>query len=200
MPSADRDWVAQLSSSNEKVQEGAVAALRDFLLRGLRAAYLGKGVDESFCEDIAQESTMRVLNKIDQFAGRSKFTTWAMTIAIRLAVSEFRRKHFQDVSLEQVASHDALRLEVPSDGPAPETDLERAAVLRKLQTLIGQLSEKQRVATQALLGGLPVDQIAERIGSNRNAVYKLIHDARRSLKRGFDEAGYDWQDIDAVLT
>ena len=191
MEQTHRDWVAELRHNDPEVRERASGELRETLLRGLRAAYAGKGVDESFCEDIAQDATLKVIDRMDQFEGRSKFTTWAMTIAIRLAVNEFRRKSFRNVSLDGMSGDNSLRIDVPAETEQPSSRLWRAQVMKKLQELIEGLSDKQRIATQALMGGMPVDIIAEKTGSNRNAVYKLVHDARLRLKQGFDNAGYD---------
>lgn len=199
MDRTDRDWVAELKSEDSSIKESAVSDLRDFLFKGLRSAYARKGVDEAFCEDIAQDGIIRVLDKMDQFEGRSRFTTWAMSIAIRLAVSEFRRKHFKDISLEQVAGEDSLRIDIPTQEPSAESQTERSEILTQLKNSIETLSEKQRVAMQAILTGMPVDEIARRTDSNRNAVYKLIHDARIKIKENFDEAGYQWHEMEATL-
>ncbi|MGI9519559.1 MAG: RNA polymerase sigma factor [Pirellulaceae bacterium] len=199
MDTTERDWVTELTSDDQDVRQAAIGDLRTFLVRGLKSAFLKKGVDDAFCEDIAQDTTLRVLDQIDTFEGRSKLTTWAMTIGVRLAVNEFRRKRFQDVSLEGLSGDDALRIDVPAAQDAPESNMMRSAIMETLKSLIDNLSEKQRIAMQALLGGMPVDVIAEKTGSNRNAVYKLVHDARKSLKKGFDQAGYDWQDIHTAL-
>ena len=199
MEQAKRDWVAQLTSTELSVRDSAAGDLQAFLVRGLKSAFLKKGVDEAFCEDIAQDATIRVLQQIDQFEGRSQLTTWAMTIAIRLAINEFRRKKFRDVSLEGMSGEDSLRIDISAPDHSPETGVARKALLKMLVRLIGELSDKQRLATEALLNGMPVEIIAEKTGSNRNAVYKLIHDARRSLKKGFEQAGYDWQDIHSAL-
>lgn len=199
METTGSDWVALLTHSDNEVKEAAISQLRTFLVRGLKSSMKKRGVDDSFCEDIAQDATLKVLQQIDKFEGRSKLTTWAMTIAIRLAINEFRKKQFQNVSLEGLSGEDAMRFEVPATETAPDSQMRRSAVMQQLKSLIGQLSDKQRIATEAILGGMPVDVIAEKIGSNRNAVYKLIHDARRSLKKGFEQAGYNWQDIHSAL-
>ena len=53
-----------------------------------------------------------------------------------------------------------------------------------------ELTERQRVALKAELRGMPQEEIGRRLGSNRNAVYKLLHDARRKLKSALERAGY----------
>ena len=51
----------------------------------------------------------------------------------------------------------------------------------------------------SLLNGMPVEVFAEKTGSNRNAVYKLIHDARVKLRQGFEQAGYKAEDVSSVF-
>ena len=81
---------------------------------------------------------------------------------------------------------------------APDNDTERAQILAKLKELIATtLTPNQRHAVHALLNDVPVEVYAERTGSNRNAVYKLTHDARIKLRKGLEEAGFD--SIDSIL-
>lgn len=190
-------WVERLG--NEATQEGALQELRGVLMRGLRTAFRGRGGGESFCEDIVQETLVRVLDRLEQFQGRSRFTTWAMSIAVRTGTSQFRRKRWQDVSLY---------------GPDPESDLQwtdddvlsaeqasdQQAVLQTLRKLIEkELTDRQRLATEATLQGLPAEEIAAKTGSNRNAVYKLVHDARTRLREGLERAGYTAEDVSGLF-
>jgi RNA polymerase sigma-70 factor (ECF subfamily) len=46
---------------------------------------------------------------------------------------------------------------------------------------------------------MPQDAIARQLGSSRNALYKLTHDARKRLRRGLESAGYEAGDIDAAF-
>jgi RNA polymerase sigma-70 factor (ECF subfamily) len=62
------------------------------------------------------------------------------------------------------------------------------------------LTAKQRDALLAELRGMPQDEIARHLGSNRNALYKLTHDARNRLKRGLEAAGFTAEDISAAFT
>ena len=62
-----------------------------------------------------------------------------------------------------------------------------------------QLTDRQRTALLAELKGMPQDEIARHLGSNRNAVYKLTHDARKKLKHGLEAAGYTAEDIVAAI-
>jgi RNA polymerase sigma-70 factor (ECF subfamily) len=78
--------------------------------------------------------------------------------------------------------------------------LEREAILDTMREVIRDgLTEKQRRALLAELRGMPQDKIARHLGSNRNAVYKLTHDARKRLKQGLEMAGFGAEDIRAAF-
>ena len=186
------EWVARLKDPERR--DDALTELRPLLLRGLRRAFASSG--DSFAEDVTQEALLRILDKLDQFEGRSRFTTWAMSIAVRLGTSQVRRKHFKDVSLEALTGGEGLAVEVAdSSSPAVSDGLERESFQATFGGLIDQLSDRQQVAIRALLEGMPVEEIAARTDSNRNAVYKLVHDARAKLKSGFEAAGYSASDL-----
>ncbi|NJN48465.1 MAG: sigma-70 family RNA polymerase sigma factor [Candidatus Competibacteraceae bacterium] len=138
-------------------------------------------------------------------SGNSKvaanFLTWAMAIAIRVAMSERRRHHWRNVSLDAVlADNDFTPESIADDAMGLDSQWEQQAVLDRMYSVIRtELTERQRAALFAELKGMPLDEIARHLGSNRNAVYKLTHDARRRLKRGIEAAGYQASDIHAAF-
>ena len=72
----------------------------------------------------------------------------------------------------------------------------REAILDSMHEVIRNgLTAKQRKALLAESRGMPQDEIARHLGSNRNAVYKLTHDARKRLKQGLELAGFGAEDI-----
>lgn len=194
-------WVERLSSDNP-LQHEAIGQLREVLVKGLKASFLPRGKDESFCEDVAQESLLKILKALDSFEGRSKFTTWALSIAIRAGISQLRRKHFQDVSLEAISAGGDMSFDVAEvSGTDPQQQAVKKSMLETLASLIDdELTEKQRVVVRSLLGGMPVEEIAHRTDSNRNAVYKMFHDARKRLKTGFESAGYGASEVLAIFS
>ena len=163
----------------------AVSELRGILFNGLRIALRDRtDVSEAQLEDFVQESLLRILDRLGQFAGRSKFTTWAHSIALNTAFTELRRKRWQDVSLDALAAAGQQLTEqaVMPDNALGE-DEERARLVTALRKAVAEkLSAKQRAAVAGELQELPFDQIVELLGTNRNAAYKLLHDARRALK------------------
>ena len=194
-------WLIHLKSKGVD-QQKALSDLRDALLRSLRGALWNSShIDDAFLEDTVQDSIIRVLERLKQFERRSQFLTWAVSIAIRVAMSELRRRRWKDVSLDEVIADANLALDkVSDDGPEPSIQREREAIIEMMHGLIqNNLTEKQRVALLAELKEMPQDEIARHIGSNRNAVYKLTHDARKRLKQGFEAIGYQITDIQAIL-
>jgi RNA polymerase sigma-70 factor, ECF subfamily len=195
----DNAWTSDLASEDSILREDAVRDLRDMLFRGLAKSLKGHRIDDSFLEDVTQEACIKILEKLGDFEGRSKFRTWAVTIAVRTAVSKMRKRDWQNVSLESVARDTDLDPEAAVSG-SDEIDPRhsRIELLRKLKELIdSELTERQWTALTAELGGMPLPQIAEKLGSNTNSLYKLLHDARKKLRRGFEAAGISIDDIRA---
>ena len=179
-------WIHDLQCLGIKQQE-ALSELRDVLFRGLRRVLASRpAADDAFVEDVVQEALLRILDRLEQFEGRSQFLTWATSIAIRVALSELRRRRWQDVSLEDlVADADFSQAYVPAMEPGPVENWEQGTLLETMHWVIqNQLTEKQRKALVAELRGMPLDEIAGQLGSNRNAIYKLTHDARKRPQAG----------------
>lgn len=179
-------------------KEAALADLRVLLVRGLRAALRGRtgGVEPSV-EDFVQEALLKILDNLDSFRGESLFTVWAQKICVRTAFAEMRRSRWRDVSLEDVINRQGEGAVARSD---PLTDPERATtksiMLADFRRFMDEdLTEKQRVALRAALGGMPLEAIADRMGTNRNALYKLLYDARKRLKRRMEAERLSAEDV-----
>jgi RNA polymerase sigma-70 factor (ECF subfamily) len=144
---------------------------------------------------------VRVLERLPQFEGRSRFLTGAMSVAIRVAMSELRHQRWNDVSLDEgVAGGYLTPGRAIVDEPSPGAQWEREAILAAMHEMIrNRLTTKQREALFAELRGMPQNEIARHLGSNRNAIYKLTHDARKRLKQGLEAAGFTARDIGAAF-
>ena len=182
-------WQQRLRGPGEE-QGMAIKELRAILVRGLRISLANRYGGRLQPEDIVQVALMKILGALDSFEGKSRFTTWAMSIATRVGICELRRKHYQEVSLDSITS-DASKFDLKYDErESAEQGFQKRRLLDKLQQLIAsELTQNQRVAIHGLLEGLPIEVIAERTRSNRNAVYKLVHDARLRLRAGLESAG-----------
>lgn len=194
-----RSWLEDLRSEGQG-REDALVELRDILSRVLPRAlsrYLSpdSGHFDAFLEDVIQETLLRVLDRLDSFEGRSQFTTWVYKIAIRIALNELRLRKWKEVSLdgledgpepdqmpsERFASSD------PDPGAVAEQNDAMALVRRIIQE---ELTPRQRTIMMAVnVQGMPLDVVAQRTGTNRNALYKMMHDARLKLKRRLEREG-----------
>jgi RNA polymerase sigma-70 factor (ECF subfamily) len=196
----NEQWLMELRGGNP---DEALGDLYDLLVRGLRAALgsYGGGVD-AYVEDFAQEALLRITGNLDSFRGESRFTTWAQKIAMNVALTELKRRRWRDVSLEDLFA----RREAADRGPAdtqltPEQLAFQNMVLGELRRMADEeLTDRQREAVVAvILEGMPISEVARRMDTNQNALYKLLHDARRKLKRRMEAAGLSPQEVLAAF-
>jgi RNA polymerase sigma-70 factor (ECF subfamily) len=108
-----------------------------------------------------------------------------------------RKRDWQNVSLESVTADADFDPQIAID--TSETTVQsnsRVQLLNKLKELIdSELTERQWTALTAELGGMPLPQLAEKLGTNTNSIYKLLHDARKKLRRGIEAAGFTIDDV-----
>lgn len=188
----NEEWMEAL---REPISEEALTDLRVILLRGLRAS-LSRRVNtdlDALTEDFAQEALLKILKSLETFRGESRFTTWAQKIAIHVAFTELRRRRWKDISLQDIIETpegDEYTPAILTDPSAsPEMEATQNNMLDVVRELIeNELTDKQRTAIIAILqGGMPLDEVARKMNTNRNALYKLIHDARRRLQERLEE-------------
>lgn len=202
-------WLNDLQA--ESVQrESALADLRQVILTGLPYA-LNNWLPTSdprfasLAEEVAQETLLRVIDRLDTFEGRSQFTTWVHKIAVRIALTELRRKRWENVSLDEIVeSEDSPpmgSLMVDHQASSPEEQVVGTDIMQRLQRIISEeLTDKQRHAVMAVaVEGVPLEEVARRMGTNRNALYKLMHDARLRLKLRLAQEGLTPDDVLAVF-
>lgn len=201
---SNAEWLEALRSKGT-LAETALADLRSLLLRGLRQALFRNGVTEADLEDFVQEAMIKILGELASFRGEARFTTWAQKIAIRVAFTELRRRRWRDVSLQDMlAAHedsDYTPAVLKDQAPDPGQMVARSMMVATVQRLImEELTEKQRRAMMAVMvGGMPLQEAARRMGANRNAMYKLLHDARRRLQRRLQREGLTAAEILAMF-
>jgi RNA polymerase sigma-70 factor (ECF subfamily) len=178
---SEETWVDGLRAGTGASYTDGVADLRDYLQRTLAKGFNQK-LSVPDLDDLTQESLLRIHQKLDTFQGQSRFTTWAATIAVNCALSELRRRRYQHVSLDDAAEQADWSI---GDEHTSEAQIE--ALRRGIQEA---LTERQREAIEAALGGLPLVELARRQGVSQGAIYKLLHDARRRLKGYLEALGH----------
>lgn len=200
----NQQWLADLRGPEK---EQAISDLREILLRGLRAALANRiRKDLEFVvEDFVQEALLKVLDNLDTFRGESRLTTWAQKIAVHVAYTELRRRRWQDISLqEMVENQDGIDFTpaiLKDPNITPEKQVTRSAMMDFVTRMIDEeLTERQRQAMVAVIfNGTPMEEVASRMDTNRNALYKLIYDARQRLKRSMIEKGVSPQEVLALF-
>lgn len=205
----NEEWITHLSSDGH-AKESALADLRAIITAGLPYAlsnYLTPDHPQftPLTEEVTQETLLRVLDRMDTFEGRSQFTTWVQKIAIRIALTELRRRRWRDFSLDSLVEENEEGVSFPKlmtdPSPDPDTQTEQSDMLMRVGRLIDEeLTEKQRLAMVAVaIEGVPLEEVARRMGMNRNALYKLLHDARLRLKKRLANEGLSPEDIWSVF-
>jgi RNA polymerase sigma-70 factor (ECF subfamily) len=194
----NEEWVQALS---KPADEQAVYLLRKKLVQGLKPAlhkYVDRELDQ-FVEDVAQDALLKILDNIDSFRGESKLITWAMKIAVREGLTELRRKKYDDLSIEEFkyldndGRNELSSLTFATELPEPDETTHEQIVLQKVSDIINNdLTNKQRQAIKALMiEGHSVSVVADQMDTNRNALYKLVHDARLKVKDKLEIEGID---------
>lgn len=195
---ANNVWIEALQADGA-LREAALSDLRAVLLIGLKTALKSRSdFVDSLLDDFVQDSLVRILRSLDQFQNRSRFVTWATAIAIRVALTELRKRRWRDVSLEKLVADTGFE---PSAVAETTPDRESQPIIAAMYRIIGSdLTDKQRTVLLAEIKGMAQEEIARQMGSSRNALYKLSHDARQRLKQGLEEAGFTAQEYAITLS
>jgi RNA polymerase sigma-70 factor (ECF subfamily) len=102
--------------------------------------------------------------------------------------------------MEMNEEGDASYRELPDAQASPEIQMARGEMMRRVQRIImEELTDKQRQALTATMEGFPLEEAAQRMGMNRNALYKLLHDARLRLKKRLEKEGLTPQEVLSVF-
>jgi RNA polymerase sigma-70 factor (ECF subfamily) len=189
-------WLADLRGGGVR-RDQAIARLHEMLLRAARfelsrrraaLSYVRGEELEDIATQAADDALMAVLAKLDDYRGASRFTTWAYKFALLEAGVKLRRRAWQD--REVVLDPESWPAHA-DPGSSAHDQVERNETLSALRGAVDDaLTPHQRQVFVALaLNEVPIDVLAERLGTNRNALYKTLHDARRKLRRELAAAG-----------
>ncbi len=190
-------WLERLAAEGPE-RDAALAELHELLLKasrfeiGRRRASLPHVRPGDF-DDLAQQSAddalVAVLAKLDQFRGASRFTTWAYKFALLEAGVKVRRRAWQgrEIPLEEEAWA-TLAGAARAERGAEDAEL-LAAIREEIERSLGP--RQREVLVAVALNDVPIDVLAERLATNRGALYKNLHDARRKLRAALAARGFD---------
>lgn len=190
------DWIGRLTGPGGDRDE-AIGRLHALLLRASRsqlgrmseAGRLGQARCEEIVQASADEAVVAVLARLPDFQGRSQFTTWAYKFAILHTATAVRREAWRGQHLDLAGI-----TELPARTAGPADHAEAAALSDAIRHCVIECltPHQQRVLVTIVIDGTPIDVVADRLATTRNAVYKTLHDARKRLReclvaRGFLE-------------
>jgi RNA polymerase sigma-70 factor (ECF subfamily) len=194
-------WLASLRSDGPE-RELAIRRLHTLLLRAARfeaarrrptlAGVGGRELDDLVLQ-AADDALVAVLSRLDSFRGASRFTTWAYKFAVYQTAVTLRRRAWRDREVQLEPQSWAL---VADPGALPAQHAEAAELLAAVRHGIAALTPHQRhVLVAVTLHEVPIDVLAQRLGTTRGALYKTLHDARRNLRGRLTAQGL----LDAAL-
>jgi len=187
-----REWVARLSGSGAE-REAALAELHALLAGAARYALARRGSElareglADLAVEAADDALVAILARLDEFRGESRFTTWAWKFAFYEACVAIRKRRWlgREVPVEE-EGWDAIAREAP-----PDDRVEQLETLSALRAAVEDelTSHQRRVFVALALNEVPVDVLAERLGTTRGALYKTLHDARARLRAALAARG-----------
>lgn len=191
-----REWLRDLHATGA-AKDDALARLHELLVRAARFEVArrratmphvrGDELDD-IANEAADDALMSVLRRLDDFRGESRFTTWVYKFALLEAAVKLRKRAWQgrEVPLEP----ESWTL-FSSSALTPETEAEQSELLTALHTAIAEVltPHQRRVLIALAVNGVPIDVLADRLSTNRGALYKTLHDARRKLRSHLAECG-----------
>ena len=194
-PDEGRDWVADLAGSGARHEE-ALRELRGLLVRAcrhqvwhLRGQLPGVGavVIEELVEGAADDALVAVLARLDTFEGRSRFTTWAYKFGVLHAANEVRRRAW--ATREVCLPDDAVWTD---RAPGPEHLAEAADLASAVASAlaVALTPYQRRIAVALLLDHVPIDVLADRLGTTRGALYKTLSVARTRIRHHLTATGH----------
>lgn len=186
--SRSQEWLLRLTDGGTE-RDQAIADLHRLLVKAARFtlanqhAIRARAVGESISElavEAADDALVAILAHLDDYRGESSFTTWAWKFAFLEASVALRRRRWlgREIPLED-DGWAAISRE-----SSPQRQLEQRELLAALRRAVdGELTPHQRMVFVTLaLNEVPVDVLAERMGTTRGALYKTLSDARRKLR------------------
>jgi RNA polymerase sigma-70 factor (ECF subfamily) len=191
-----QEWLRDLRGTGA-VHAAAVARLHTLLLRAAQfevarrrptLPHLRGGDLDDIAIQAADDALMSVLAHLDDFRGLSRFTTWVYKFGLYEAAVKLRRRDWQGRELPLEPESWEL---LASSLATPEREAEQAELLTSVTRAIDEvLTPQQRKVLVALaLNGVPIDVLADRLGTTRGALYKTLHDARVKLRRHLAATG-----------
>jgi RNA polymerase sigma-70 factor, ECF subfamily len=184
------EWISALSGSGTE-REAGLARLHALLVRvavsELRRREAASGISGPELDDLAHQAAadamLAVLAKLTAFRGESRFTTWAYRFVVLEVSSKLGRHYWRQHPAASLDAEDWDRLP-DRFGLDPGEHAEHADLTTAVRQAIDHslTAHQRRLFVAVVVNGVPLDAVVDRLGVNRNAVYKAVFDARRKIR------------------
>jgi RNA polymerase sigma-70 factor, ECF subfamily len=202
LDSDSREWLRSLRAEDPE----AIGRLHALLLRAARfevarrrptLPHLRGDELDDIATEAADDALMSVLKRLDDFRGASRFTTWVYKFALLEAAVKLRKRAWQGQEVPLEPESWSL---FSSVGLEPDEEVEQSELLSTLQGAIQDVltPHQRRVLVALALNGVPIDVLADRLGTTRGALYKTLHDARQKLRKHLHERGLSLDVLEAT--
>jgi RNA polymerase sigma-70 factor, ECF subfamily len=164
-------------------------ALAEVRRRSASTPVTGPELDD-IAHQAADDAMVAILAKLGDFRGESRFMTWAYRFVILEVSAKLGRHYWRNPPV----ALDAEQWERLPDrlGIDPQQHAESAGILAEVRRVIDdELTTHQRqIFVAIVVDGIPLDALVARLGLGRNAIYKVVFDARRKIRRALVAKGY----------
>jgi RNA polymerase sigma-70 factor (ECF subfamily) len=192
------DWVRRLSAGGGSQRQEAERELHERLVRISLAEVNRRSASTpvtgpelaDVAHQAADDAMLAILAKLAEFRGESRFTTWAYRFVILEVSSKLGRHYWRNPTV----ALDAGQWERLPDrlGIDPAQHAESADILAQVRRIVEDelTAHQRRIFVAVVVDGIPLDALADRLDLQRNAIYKVIFDARRKIRRALAANGY----------
>jgi RNA polymerase sigma-70 factor, ECF subfamily len=183
-------WLIRLGagSGEQQAAEGELharlvrIAMAEVRRRSASTPVTGQELDD-VAHQAADDAMIAILAKLGDFRGESRFITWAYRFVILEVSAKLGRHYWRN----PLVALDAGQWERLPDrfGIDPVRYAESAGMLAEMRRVVeDELTDHQRrLFVAVVVDGIPLDALAAELGLRRNAIYKVIFDARRKIRR-----------------
>jgi RNA polymerase sigma-70 factor (ECF subfamily) len=191
-------WLSRLAGEGSAARPAAERELHARLLRialaEVRRRSASTPVTGPELDDLAHQAAgdamLAILAKLAEFRGESRFTTWAYKFVILEVSSKLGRHYWRNPPV----ALDAAQWERFPDrlGLDPHQQAEAAGIVAEVRRVVDTelTAHQRRIFIAIVVDGIPLNALAEKLDLQRNAIYKVIFDARRKIRRALTAKGY----------
>jgi RNA polymerase sigma-70 factor (ECF subfamily) len=140
-------------------------------------------------EDVVQNAFVKAFQNLADFRGDSRFYTWLVRITINEALMKIRRRHSNQVSIDEPIHADGTSdpIEIEDQAANPEQRYSQHEVQRILAATINDLEPSHRSVLQLRdVEGLSTQQTAQALDLTPSAVKTRLQRARMKLRESLN--------------